>query len=384
MNKYLQILWYLAGLVIACSSAMAGQDKPLVIGAVYNLHGFQSNLGIPSAHGARLSVTEVNRNGGLLGRPVKLVVVDGISKPKVIARKTAALLKRYRDMPALLGLSDTDMVLAAAPVAAASQRLFLTSGATSPQLPEQVPEYLFLACFGDNVQAAAAAETAWHDLEARTVAVLYAADNTYTDLLQGYFRSRFTELGGDVSAVRVYSPGQLDGISAGLEAADLVFLATGSADEAATIIQQLRNAGVDAPVFGGDSYDSEQLWQQYPTIHDVYFTTHAYLGEDNPNPVVQNFRRTYIDTYGSQPDAFAALGYDTTRLLMQAIQQAGSIDPAAVRHALANIHDFTGVTGTMHYPPGSRIPVKSVSVLHIQQGETSLFNERIPEQVPAP
>ena len=163
-----------------------------------------------------------------------------------------------------------------------------------------------------------------------------------------------------------------------------MFLATGSADEAVTIIQQLRDAGVNAPVFGGDSYDSEQLWQQYPTIHDVYFTTHAYLGEDNSNPLVQSFRQAYIDTYDSQPDAFAALGYDTTHLLMQAIHQAGSIDPTAVRHALASIQEFTGVTGTMRYPPGSHIPVKSVTVLRIQQGETALFNELVPEQVPPP
>ncbi len=90
-------------------------------------------------------MNEVNQNGGLLGRPVKLAVVDGVSKPKVIAHKTEALLKRFPDMPALMGLSDTDMVLAAAPAAAAGNRLFLTSGATSPLLPEQVPEYLFLA-----------------------------------------------------------------------------------------------------------------------------------------------------------------------------------------------------------------------------------------------
>ena len=132
------------------------------------------------------------------------------------------------------------MVLAAAPMAAAGNRLFLTSGATSPQLPGQVPEYLFLACFGDNVQAAAAAETAWKDLNARTIAVLYVADNTYTDLLQAYFRSRFTELEGIVSIVRRYTHDRLDGISAGLEDVDMVFLATGSADEALAIIQRLR------------------------------------------------------------------------------------------------------------------------------------------------
>lgn len=374
----------LALLLVPTVPGMAAQDHPIVIGAVYNLHGFQANLDIPSAEGARLAVEEANRNGGLLGRVVELDVADGLSKPRVIARKTAALLKRHRELPGLLGLSDTDMVLAAAPVAAESRRLFLTSGATSPRLPEEVPQYLYLACFGDNVQAAVAAETAWYDLAARTAAVLYAADNTYTDLLQGYFRARYVQLGGTVSSVRAYTPGRLDDIAAGLGAVDLVFLATASADEAAQIIQRLRAAGVTAAVFGGDGYDSEELWQRYPALQDVYYTTHAYLGEDNPDPAVQHFRRAYSDAYGSQPDAFAALGYDATRLLMAAIRMAGSTDPQAVRMALGDIREFTGVTGILRYPPGSRIPLKSVSVLRLQDGATVLFKAVAPEQVPPP
>ena len=362
MSARLRTLLCLAALLLPCLPGQAAPEDTIDIGAVYNLHGFQADLDIPSTEGARLAIDEINRSGGLLGHPVNLAVADGVSRPKVIARKTAALLKRYRHMPALMGLSDTDMVLAAAPLAAANGRVFLTSGATSPQLPDQVPDYLFLACFGDNVQAAAAAEIAWHELAARTVAVLYAADNTYTDLLQGYFRQRFSELGGTVSSVRAYDPARLDGIADGLDGVDLVFLATSSADQSLAIIQALRNAGIAAPVVGGDSYDSEGLWQQHPEIQDVYFTTHAYLGADNPDPLVQAFRRTYAQAYGRPPDAFAALGYDTVHLLATAIRRAGSIDPAAVRNALAGIEAFTGVTGTLYYPPGSRIPVKSVSV----------------------
>jgi hypothetical protein len=98
---------------------------------------------------------------------------------------------------------------------------------------------------------------------------------------------------------------------------------------------------VTAAVFGGDSYDSEELWRQHPALQDVYYTTHAYLGEDNPDPAVQHFRRAYLDAYGSQPGAFAALGYDAARLLMSAIRRAGSIDPEAVLQALGDIHEFT-------------------------------------------
>ena len=368
MNKIqqrLKILLYFTILTITGFGCASTENKPLVIGAIYNLHGEQSNLDIPSSRGARLAVAEINRNGGSLGRLVKLALVDGNSKAKVISRKAAALLKRYPDMSAFLGFSDPEMVLAAAPVAADSGRLFLTSGATSPLLPSQVPEYLFLACFGDNVQAAAAAESAWNDLNAQTVAVLYDKDHTYTRLLQGYFRTRYIELGGTVSVTRPFTLDKLEGISDGLKDVDLVFLATETAESALAIIQRLRAAGITTPILGGDAYDSEQLWQQHPEIHDVYFTTHAYLGEDNLNPLVQNFRKAYSDAYdGDHPDAFAALGYDTVRLLMTAIDHAGSSDPVAIRLELAGIRNFTGVTGTMYYPKNSRIPIKSVSILN--------------------
>ncbi|MCB0108556.1 MAG: acetolactate decarboxylase, partial [Caldilineaceae bacterium] len=152
----------------------------IVLGALYNLTGAQSGLDIPSAQGAQLAVAEVNRQGGLLGRPVHLALADGESDPAVLAAKTTAMLADFPQVTAFLGLSDTDMVLGAAPVAAAAQRLFLTSGATSPQLPAQVPDYLYLACFGDNVQAAAAAEWAYAELSARRAAILYDAEMLYT------------------------------------------------------------------------------------------------------------------------------------------------------------------------------------------------------------
>jgi len=378
------LLWLTA--VISLSLVHAEPtDGPLVIGAVYNLHGFQANLDIPSWQGAQLAVDEANRKGGVLGREVQLVLADGMSEPRTVAQETGGLLQRFPDMLALMGLSDTDMVLAAAPVSAEAKRLFLTSGATSPRLPAQVPEFLFLACFGDNVQAAAAAESAWEDLGARSAAVLYRAGDTYTDLLQGYFQARFKALGGQIRTVRTYRDNEPGSLAEGLDDADMVFLATGSADESLAIIQRLRDAGVAAPVFGGDSYDSEALWQRHPEVQNVYYTTHADLGEENPDPLVRRFVENYAAAYdGVRPDAFAALGYDTANLLMSAMKAAGDADPVRIREALSGVREFKGVTGRMSYPPGSRIPTKTVTILRIGNGKTELFRQLTPTEIPDP
>ena len=351
---------------------------------MYNLTGGQEDLDIPSSRGARLAVDEANKRGGVLGRPVKLILRDGETKPKVIARETAALFKQEPAVAGVIGFSDTDMVLAAAPVAAKHRRVFVTSGATSPRLPRAVPRYLFLACFGDNVQAAAGAEWAFKTLKARNVVVLYKQTSTYAKLLHGYFQTRFKQLGGKVLTVRPYTLATLKDAVKGLPKADLVYFAA-QPDDVVVGVAALRGAGVMAPILGGDGLDIGAAWQQAAQADKVYFTTHAYLGAGNPDPRVQAFRAAFAKAYpGKAPDAFSALGYDTARLLMAAIESAGSTKPQAVRQALAAIHDFAGVTGTISYRGGSRIPAKSVSIIAVTKGRQSLAASVLPRKIPAP
>lgn len=373
-----------ACVVSLLSTPVAGAQDAISIAAMYNLTGGQRDLDIPSSEGARLAVAQANAGGGLLGRPVKLRLVDGRTRPDVIAAEAAALFGERPDIVGAIGFSDTDMVLAAAPVAARHRRVFLTSGATSPELPEQVPAYLFLACFGDNVQAAAGAEWAYDHLKARTVAVLYKETSSYARLLHNYFQTRFMELGGRVLGVVPYEPSTIEQAVSRLPKADLIYLAA-QPDDVAVAVPALRALGTNAPILGGDGLDIGAAWRQVRDARNVHFTTHAYLSPDNPDPRVQAFREAFAKAYpGKQPDAFSALGYDAARLLMTAIKAAGSADPDAVRQALAHIHGFEGVTGMISYPDGSRIPSKPVAIISIEDGSEKFIGSLTPKKIPAP
>jgi branched-chain amino acid transport system substrate-binding protein len=373
-------LWLI---VIGTGPGLAAEPAPVVLGALYNLSGSQAELDVPSSRGAQLAVDEANRSGGVLGRTVRLVQADGESRPALIAKRTAELLQWFPSVSALMGLSDTDMVLAAAPIAARHHRLFLTSGATSPRLPAQVPDYLFLACFGDNVQAAAAAEWVYRERGARTAAVFFNAEMEYARLLHQYFAARFVQLGGKVVSTSGYAPHGLAKVIDGAPRADVAFVAAGP-DDALRAALLLRKAGFAGPIVGGDGFDSA-AWQKHPELKDVFFTTHAYLGPDNPDPRVIAFRKAYLAAYpDSAPDAFAALGYDAVRLILAAVAQAGDTEPAEVLRALAATRHFEGVTGSLSYSAGSRIPTKSVSILGYEAGKRRLVRELAPERVPPP
>ena len=365
------------------------QDEVAAIGvefgAIFNMTGNQADLGVAASRGAELAIEQVNNGGGLLGAKVGYRIEDGESKSEVITKKTSELFRRFPAMSALFGLSDSDLALAAGSVAAKEERLFLTSGATSPQLPVQIPTYLFLACFGDNVQAAAGAEWAWDIRNLRTVTILFDSTKIYTTLLKGYFEKRYTELGGVVVETRAYDPAQVDNsVVQSLEQSDFVFLSAEVPKDALKMITMLREAGVNVPILGGDGYDSEDVWKTHAEVSNVFFTTHVYLGSDNPDSAVRAFRAAYLKSWpDSEPDAFAALAYDSVQLLVEAVRRGRSSEAGSVLASLKDITDFRGVTGTIDYSNGP-VPKKTVTILEIAEGRYKLVRQVMPSGIPAP
>lgn len=381
--KNISLFWiFLFLLVLGCKKEE--QREPIVLGAIYNLTGGQASLDTPSSKGAQLAVQQANEAGGVRDQLLELLLKDGQTNPDTLKAKVKEVLEEAPEAVAFLGLSDTDQVLAAAGEAASHQRVFMTSGATSPLLPGQIPDYLFLACFGDNVQAAAAAEYAYDTLGATSVSILYDSTDTYPRLLQGYFIDRFEELGGQVKSQKAYSAGSLETAVQETQPADIIFFAALPQDVLPGI-QLIRQAGLNVPVVGGDSYDEPGAWQGQSQLGEIYFTTHAYLGADNPNPAVQSFRQSYLNAYGGEePNAFAALGYDAARLLIRAAEQSDTIDPEAIRLSLTEIQDFDGVTGTISFGADSRIPSKSVTIMEVVDGSQQFVQELTPKKIPTP
>lgn len=373
---------------IGCSEEGGDEDDwGVTLGAVFNTSGSQAGLDRASLLGAELAVERVNGEPtGLLGKKVQLVAIDGQSDTEVLNAKTEALIESHPELSALFGLSDTDLLLAAAPVAARHKLPFLTSGATSPDLSAQVPNYLFLACFGDNVQAAAGAEWAFQTLPAKRTVVLFDSTSVYTRNLKKYFEAGFRSVGGHLAEIRGYDPAVVsEQTIADLPEADLIYLAAHVAEDAVKVVQLLREAGNNKPILGGDGYDMQQFWSGHPEVAGVYFTTHAYLGKENRDSVVRTFRAAYEQANpGEEPDAFTALGYDAAGLLLNAIRTAESGDPPAVLAALAATEKYHGVTGTISFTNGSRIPTKSVAIIEVREGAYVFHGQFMPTSVPAP
>jgi branched-chain amino acid transport system substrate-binding protein len=367
---------------VARSGAVDSPPGVIHLGAIYNLSGAQAGLDNPSAKGAELAAAQLNAAGGVRGQRLELTIADGRSDPAEIRRQALRLLAD--GAVALLGLSDTDMVLPAATEAAKAGRVFLTSGATSPLLPEQVPTYLFLACFTDDAQGAAAAQFARSRLDAERAAVLTDGGMDFTKLVGSAFAVAFTTTGGDRPIDLEFPHGAAD-LAARLRARlgtdappDVLYLAAGP-DDAPALLRSLRDGGFAQTVVGGDSFDTVRLAAAAAAPGRVYFTTHAFLEGPASSPAARAFAAAYAARYDQQPTAFSALGYDAVGLLADAIRRAQADDAAAVRAALAATRDYPGITGTISYGADRRTPRKPVYVVALHDGQRTLAADIVPE-----
>lgn len=342
------------------------------IGAIYSLSGDQASLDEPSLRGAELAVEEINAAGGLLGRPVVLESVDAMSSTSVAAGQ-ARRLYDVLGLPIAIGLSDTGLAAPVARLAESLDRIFVTSGATGPQLVEESPTSTFLACFSDLSQAGAAASFARDSLGVATAAILVDQGSVYASNLEKGFRAEFEARGGRVVAELPFIAGSLDAAalaSAAIRSGAETFYVAAMPEEGARLVASLRAAGSPAPILGGDAFDSPIVaGLPAASTNEVFYTTHAFLAPPPVDERVAAFDAAWEARWGSPPpSAFAALGYDAIGLVARAVRIAGSTDPRAVRTALESIRDYPGVTGSISFDEGNHVPRKDVTVVGFEDG----------------
>jgi branched-chain amino acid transport system substrate-binding protein len=311
-----------------------------------SLSGDGASFGQSSLEGIQLATEEINNAGGVLGgRQLRLLVEDYQSRPEQASSAVTKLITQDR-VVAVLGEVASSRTLAAAPVAQRYQIPLVTPASTNERVT-QVGDYIFRVCFIDPFQGEVLATFAHNDLKARRVAVLKDLQQDYSVGLTDAIVSHFTSLGGEVLPPVSYSTGDADFRAVLTQIRSLkpdVIFATGYYQEAATIVRQARELGMTMPILGGDGWVGDALQNGREALANTYISNH-YSG-DNPSPVVQNFVSSYRAKFNREPDSIAALGYDSVKVLVDALERAGNTGGAAVRDALATA-DVAGVTGQL-------------------------------------
>src|SRR5262245_14530528 len=333
-----------AALQLGCSQGEGAADA-IRVGHFASLTGDTATFGQSADRGIQLAIEEINASGGVLGRPLELISEDDRSVTEE-ARSAAQKLLQRDGVVALLGEVASSCSLAAAPEAQRARIPMISPASTNPKVTE-VGDYVFRTCFIDPFQGAVMARFAKTELGAKKVAILFDFKQDYSVGLADFFRKTWKEQGGEVVADERYTSGdiefraQLTTIRAANP--DAVFV-PGYYTELGLIAKQARELGLNVPLLGGDGWDSAKTLEiGGAAVEGYYFSNH--YAADSTSPKVQGFVSEYKKKYGETPDAMAALGYDMTGILADAITRAGTTEAAKLRDAIAATKGYDGVTG---------------------------------------
>ncbi len=229
--------------------------------------------------------------------------------------------------------------------------LMLSPGATAPKFTDQGYNLVFRNIVQDREVGKQMADFA---RKQGCMKVMVASSRSaYGRGLGNEFEKRAQKIGLEVVDRRSFEPiGEKMNFSKELNFwkyrdFDAVFLA-GAHPEVTVLVQQMRKAGLNQPVFGGDGLDVSKFCSLggkdvVGSVAPAPF--HFLLGLDKDGPEkTRKFVQDFAKRYKKFPDTWAAQGYDAVMVLVAAMEEAGSSNPGKMADVLHSLK-WVGVTG---------------------------------------
>ena len=370
MMEARRLLFLLALVAGSMPGSGVSAAEPIRIAAIFSVTGAAAPSNAPSLDGARLAVREVNRRGGVLGRPLVLVEIDNLSTP--IGSKVAADRAVKQGVTAIVGSAWSSHSLAIARVAQEHTVPMVTNMSTHPDV-SRIGDYIFRVCFTDPFQGRVMAQFALEHVGAREAVVIKDLASDYSIGLAREFRRNFEEGGGRVYMELDYKHSQesFRGVAGQIRrpGPDIVFLP--GHDESGAIIREADQAGISTVFLGGDGWVGESFMKRGGRfLKKGFYCTH--WDEDADTEISREFVELARKSPGPrapQVNASKALAYDAVLLIADALERAGSTEGKALRRALAETRGFKGVTGSISFNEHGD-PFKGAVIMELSNGST--------------
>ena len=353
----------------------------IVVGANFELTGNHAQYGANANNGLKLAIKEINDAGGINGKKIKLVEADAKSEAAESVNAATKLISDDK-VVALVGPAVTANVIAESQVATDNKVPIVAPAATNPDVTVengQVKPFVFRACFIDPQQSEVMAQFAAKDLNAKTAVLYIDSSSDYSKSLGKIFKEKFEADGGKVVMEEAFLAKDQDFKAA------LTKIQTANADaiivpayyeEVGKIVKQARELGITAAILGTDGWDDTKVVEiaGKDALNNTYFCTHYFEGDAE----VQGFIEAYKGEYKTDPNVFAALGYDAGKMLIDAIQR-GSEDSQKIRDNLETIKDLQVGTGKITMDSATHNPIKGIVVIETKDGVRELRTKIAPQ-----
>ncbi|PIE36156.1 ABC transporter substrate-binding protein [candidate division KSB3 bacterium] len=359
------------GLLLSAGTILA--EEPVYIALSVPITGNYAEYGSNIKRAVELAINEANSKGGIHGRPIELVIGDSKGTPKESATLAQKFVSDSR-IVAQIGDFTSTCSLAAQPIYQRAKMVQLTPTSTHPDFAPGSP-YSFSIAGKQTEEGPFMARFAINTLGKKKIAFLYV-NNDWGIAMRDHFIRESESLGAEIIAQEAYFDGTTDftAILTKFQSLnpDLLYL-TSMYNDGALISNQRQKLGWDdVTVMGaGSLYSPKFIDLGGKAVEGVFTSCVFFPGEGRPE--VQQFVSGFEKQYDQTPNVFAAVAYDSARLVIAAIRQAGT-DRQAICKALASVKDFPGVTGKITFSEVGDV-VKEYRKMVVKDGKFQLYQE---------
>lgn len=382
--------FFLLAILFVVGITVVNAAEPIKIGAFYSLSGPAAAIGTPTKLVTQMVVEKINKEGGINGRPIELVLGDTESEPT----KAVMVAKKFINVDkvaAIIGPDRTDLGMAVKKlIEDAGIPTFMTVGG-DPVIMGGGPLGTFKWVFKSPQRSSTAVEKVYAYLQKQNlkkVALITASDGFGKDG-KGWLEKLAPKYGITIVADESFNPKDTDMTSqltkiAGASPEAIVCWTIGPAG--AIVAKNVKQLNIKTPLFQCHGLpDPKYIELAGPSAEGNVMPSTKLMGweqlpdNDPQKPVIKDFVHLYNDVYKYNKEfplnAHSGYAWDAIYIVANAMKKAGT-DPEKLREAIENTKGYVGISGIYNLTPEDHngLGTDSMIVVRIQDGKWKLID----------
>ena len=374
----------IVALVLCCVSSASFAGEPIKIGAFFALSGPAANIGTPTKLVAQMAVDKINKEGGIGGRPIELVIGDTESDPT----KAAVIAKKFifnDKVAAIIGPTTTAEGMSVKKIVEeAGVPTFMAVGGDPVIMGGNFGAYTYV--FKSPQRSSTAVRKLYGYLKAKglTKIALFTASDSFGKDGLGWLERLAPEFGITFAAKESFGPADTD-MTAQLtkirNAAPQAIVSWTIGPVGSIVAKNKAQLGITTPLFqchglpdpkyielAGKASEGDRMPATKLMVGD------ALPGSDPQKKVITDFITLYRDVYKYDKEfpinTHSGYAWDAITIVANAVKKAGT-DPKALRAAIEQTTGYVGVSGVYNLTAEDHngLDVDSMVMVQVKNGK---------------
>ena len=346
-----------------------GDGITVTIGTVNPLTGPLTHWGVDSANGIKMAIEDANAKKMVWdGKPVtfKLISEDDIADPRIATQMADRLVDAK--VSAVVGHFTTSTAMPASLIYNTAGIPHITYSVTGAKFTQQGLDNVYRVIANDSQQAKGMAKFAVDKLGMKTFVIAHDK-GAYGEGLATDFAKEAEKLGAKMLSTEytTATSTEFGSMATAIKTKQPDFVLYGGMDaQAGPLAKEMRRQGVKAKFMGSDGIKSDELIKLMGPIDDVYAST-AGSTTDKMNGY-KDFSDRYQKEFKQPIVSFAPYAYDATNVIIAAMEQAKSSDPAKYKSFIKQTN-LQGVTGPIAFDDKGDLKESAQTLYIVKDGK---------------